>query len=108
MSVASYKGVGAVFICAEDQFRVAFEQRRNFADVAFPGSVVNLAAEGETTPKQSDQGDSSGAVRNGEINSPAGCRISEAESPGFRIGCGICGRYSEMASITPSFRDLFR
>jgi hypothetical protein len=67
MSVASYKGVRAVFICAEDQFRVAFEQRRNFADVAFPGSVVNLAAEGETTPKQSDQGDSSGAVRNGEI-----------------------------------------
>jgi len=45
----------AEFIFAEDQIRIAIEQRRDLANVASSSRIVNLAAEGETAPRQRDQ-----------------------------------------------------
>ncbi len=45
----------AVFVFAENQIRIVFEQRLDLFQVANLGRVMNLAAEGEAAPSQGDQ-----------------------------------------------------
>ena len=42
----------AVVVFAENQIRIVFEQRLDLFQVAIPGRVMNLAAEGEAAPSQ--------------------------------------------------------
>ena len=53
----------AVVVFAENQIRIAFEQRLDLFQVASLGRVMNLAAESEAAPSQRDQHDGGAAEK---------------------------------------------
>jgi len=61
------------FAFAENHIGIAFDQRLDLFQVAILGGVVNLAAEAEAAPSESDQQDG-GTAGNWEMTGPASKR----------------------------------